>query len=650
MLRRLPSVVQLLQRTSEVAADQDDAEFARRVSSVLDAFAAADERCVCDALQSRRKRGDDDASGVTGKDRATKSDDGRASSPEGRRRVAAKAAQKRALEAIAKQQASFAAMMLSSSDEDDDASETDDEDEESASNATKSRGGDSVAQKSSAVDDEEDLMCIMCRSNDAERASDLGYIAFLQPVRCMRVTDANAKCDRSMPPWERVSTLRGFTRPKTSVHIRFCGHKMHAACRDAYQASTLQRDDPLQHFRSANVASGEFLCPLCKTLSNALVPRPIRPRAAASRTDLSSTNDDKVEDVLRWIRATKTTTTTTSPPAPPSPSSRRITAQDFALLQSVAKLQSDHEGSDAPDGFDDAALTTLSPLRLVEQACRMLSTTVREDAVSSESKLDPRPMRALVSLLKRCKMLEMPVDLRDPVFSRRPRFDDVARSRMLELFTRGRCRTDKKDDGGGDDAVFATTPMPKYERILLAECPLALFAEASVLLSTSPRGANLLALLECVKVVRVVQVLIRGYLFAMEPSARPRFVRAKRVSGGSDDDDNDDDDETLPIAKLARELFAQLVPRAKKRMQCTRAFESNLRKNLGQALASLGKGIAALCQAGILDGVVASIDDFGDDAVERICARLTRSSDSLRVLVFDKWLSTKESRRLFGMW
>ena len=95
----------------------------------------------------------------------------------------------------------------------------------------------------------------------------------------------------------------------------------------------------------------------------------------------------------------------------------------------------------------------------------------------------------------------------------------------------------------------------------------------------------------------------------MEPSARPRFVRAKRVSGGSDDDDddNDDDDETLPIAKLARELFAQLVPRTKKSMQCTRAFEANLRKNLGQALASLGKGIAALCQAGILDGVVAPL-------------------------------------------
>ena len=64
----------------------------------------------------------------------------------------------------------------------------------------------------------------------------------------------------------------GSTRPI----IRQCGHAAHLKCVEAHTLSLHQRaagEQPYDGRFAANIDDGEFLCPLCKQLSNILIPR-----------------------------------------------------------------------------------------------------------------------------------------------------------------------------------------------------------------------------------------------------------------------------------------------------------------------------------------------------------------------------------------
>lgn len=68
------------------------------------------------------------------------------------------------------------------------------------------------------------------------------------------------------------ATKWGPTRPI----IRQCGHAAHLGCVDAHCLSLHQRaagEQPYDGRFAANIEDGEFLCPLCKQLSNVLVPK-----------------------------------------------------------------------------------------------------------------------------------------------------------------------------------------------------------------------------------------------------------------------------------------------------------------------------------------------------------------------------------------
>ncbi|KAG7357209.1 zinc-finger UBR box domain containing protein [Nitzschia inconspicua] len=80
------------------------------------------------------------------------------------------------------------------------------------------------------------------------------------------------------------NTRWGSTRPI----IRQCGHAAHLKCVETHTLSLHQRaagEQPYDGRFAANIDDGEFLCPLCKQLSNILIPRD---GCAASRT-----SDDK---------------------------------------------------------------------------------------------------------------------------------------------------------------------------------------------------------------------------------------------------------------------------------------------------------------------------------------------------------------------
>jgi Proteolysis_6 C-terminal/Putative zinc finger in N-recognin (UBR box) len=69
-----------------------------------------------------------------------------------------------------------------------------------------------------------------------------------------------------------TNTRWGNTRPI----IRQCGHAAHLKCVETHTLSLHQRaagEQPYDGRFAANIADGEFLCPLCKQLSNILIPR-----------------------------------------------------------------------------------------------------------------------------------------------------------------------------------------------------------------------------------------------------------------------------------------------------------------------------------------------------------------------------------------
>ena len=60
------------------------------------------------------------------------------------------------------------------------------------------------------------------------------------------------------------------------VMVAFCGHTIHSDCWDPYYASLLQRlynNRFVEGGMAVNIEAGEYLCPLCKSVSNLLVPK-----------------------------------------------------------------------------------------------------------------------------------------------------------------------------------------------------------------------------------------------------------------------------------------------------------------------------------------------------------------------------------------
>lgn len=54
---------------------------------------------------------------------------------------------------------------------------------------------------------------------------------------------------------------------ESGVHVQSCGHHLHMSCYDAYLTSLLST-----HRQSLHVERGEFFCPVCRQLSNSVLP------------------------------------------------------------------------------------------------------------------------------------------------------------------------------------------------------------------------------------------------------------------------------------------------------------------------------------------------------------------------------------------
>ena len=165
----------------------------------------------------------------------------------------------KAAEQMAKQRERFAAMM----------------DEEAAAAApAAAASAEGGAPSSSAEAEAEAVTCIICHEGATESA--FGFVGFAQPSCVLR------------------------RRPEEStgarLHLGLCGHAVHVDCLEKHVASLRQRANANAQFdgrAAVDIQKGEFLCPLCKRLSNTLVLQmcvsaderepPRRPRARRCR-------------------------------------------------------------------------------------------------------------------------------------------------------------------------------------------------------------------------------------------------------------------------------------------------------------------------------------------------------------------------------
>jgi Proteolysis_6 C-terminal len=93
------------------------------------------------------------------------------------------------------------------------------------------------------------------------------------------------------------NTKWGSTRPI----MKQCGHAAHTRCVETHMLSLHQRaagDQPYDGRFAANINDGEFLCPLCKQLSNILIPRDSRATCEASVPAELPKSDGSIRQLL----------------------------------------------------------------------------------------------------------------------------------------------------------------------------------------------------------------------------------------------------------------------------------------------------------------------------------------------------------------
>lgn len=180
-------------------------------------------------------------------------------------RSAAAARQKAIMEEFAKKQADFAALM-----------DEDDEEEDIAEEATT----DSYGQ------------CIVCQDEVSTKNTG-GMLALLQPSRMLRdVVQDRDWFEESLlspvcldDPTRYARFGQGTSGEPTSkdgypssslrfgVYISACSHLMHESCMATYfEATRYRHTQQVQRHHPENAVRMEYLCPLCKSLGNVLIP------------------------------------------------------------------------------------------------------------------------------------------------------------------------------------------------------------------------------------------------------------------------------------------------------------------------------------------------------------------------------------------
>ncbi|KAL4087004.1 hypothetical protein PRIC1_014062 [Phytophthora ramorum] len=189
-----------------------------------------------------------------------------------------KEAQMRAMRQMQQRQAAFAEQMKAMANETENAVGEDEPGAEGEREKHAQSGSDVAGEDSDVEMDGSEAMsddipaveCAMCHSVNSEN-SFMCYVGFAQCSPVLSRLNGGSHGQFLSTPIDEMHV--GEDIP---VHVRLCGHSVHHRCWESYHTSQFQRAITGGHHRHAlnavDVTKKEFLCPLCKSISNVLIP------------------------------------------------------------------------------------------------------------------------------------------------------------------------------------------------------------------------------------------------------------------------------------------------------------------------------------------------------------------------------------------
>jgi len=181
-------------------------------------------------------------------------------------------------------------------------------------------------RSSAAATPDDVFTCILCQEDQKlEPTGDaLVMAAFVQrsTVLCRRkpspeMTGEEGQDERGndggewgsrahLPPQYESCPLLLSDRP-SAVYVSSCGHIMHARCWQKFYDDILAHErlrSRMRHPHSFDVEKGEFLCPLCRCLSNSVIPLISPYHVLQPTTTTSEEREDPLDiDLPSWLRA-----------------------------------------------------------------------------------------------------------------------------------------------------------------------------------------------------------------------------------------------------------------------------------------------------------------------------------------------------------
>eukprot|EP01132_Coremiostelium_polycephalum_P001358 gene1358-1714_t len=242
-----------------------------------------------------------------GSDTADNVDENISFSPPTTNSLLAKQKQMEILAKFSAQQSKFLETMFDSQDEDFD------NDKENNLRSTASLATTTTTTASATISEHNCILCFkqeyssqdpMCMISMGQQSSLISYLKHVNNEknqgenRCSQVFDDIGLIPSKSKYYHSILDLT------TSFHFRACGHYMHQNCHKQYLETLKkkhQRNETYEGSGKIIPHLSEFLCPLCKKLSNIIIPLIIYNTTSSSSTSTSSTSTYSISNFSKWI-------------------------------------------------------------------------------------------------------------------------------------------------------------------------------------------------------------------------------------------------------------------------------------------------------------------------------------------------------------
>jgi len=308
-----------------------------------------------------------------------------------------KDAQMRAILQMQQRQAAFAAQMKAMMDADAGADEDDALADENGPAAGSGDAGDddddidmSNGDASTKEAAEQLPECAMCHSVNSEN-SFMCHVGFAQCSPVLSRLNGGMHDKFTSTPMDEMHV--GEDVP---VHVRMCGHSVHHTCWESYHASQFQRAITGGHHRHAlnavDVTKKEFLCPLCKSISNVLIPTTTETLAKLlPKKQLvlpgGQRRDQLITSTLNWL-----TTEVMQPSESDQSAMETCSVEDMedALLEQKTDFVVDSSSSSEDEEDDDIVAENSEEVRMwMRDGLASLCMAVHKVACGSMQKSQP---------------------------------------------------------------------------------------------------------------------------------------------------------------------------------------------------------------------------------------------------------------------